>query len=133
MRLSILDHAHRPAETVKLRMMRTFGLPVLDVVKTFMYRPEFFGQAFCDLGQPFCEANSVDFSDYRGWSFRVEDQFRHSDGGVAESVRRIEANIRDVNPKTGFQSHLGNIRCKGAAKRLQNNASPVIADESIGK
>lgn len=31
--------------------MRVAGIPVLDVVKTFMYRPEYFGGPFCELAQ----------------------------------------------------------------------------------
>ena len=34
-----------------LRLIGWRGLPVLDVIRTFMYRPEFFGLPFCDLGQ----------------------------------------------------------------------------------
>jgi hypothetical protein len=31
--------------------VQAFGLRALDVVKTFMYRPEYFGMPFCDLAQ----------------------------------------------------------------------------------
>ena len=51
MRLSILDHGHRPAQRVALRLVQTARMRALDVVKTLMYRPEFFGMHFCDVAQ----------------------------------------------------------------------------------
>jgi hypothetical protein len=51
MRLSILKAGHRLPQKVILRFITLAGLPVLDVIRTFMYRPEFFGRPFCDLGQ----------------------------------------------------------------------------------
>jgi hypothetical protein len=50
-RLPILDHGHRAPQKLLLNLIRlvTRSEPV-DVVKVFMYRPEFFGKPFCDLG-----------------------------------------------------------------------------------
>jgi hypothetical protein len=50
-RLSILDNGHRWPQKLLLGLTRivTSTEPV-DVVKVFMYRPEFFGKPFCDLG-----------------------------------------------------------------------------------
>lgn len=58
MRLSILNNGHRPLEKLLLGGIRLMGLPALDVVKTFMYRPEFFGRPFCDLGQSILRGSS---------------------------------------------------------------------------
>ena len=51
MRLPILDNGHRAPQKLLLDLIRlvTRSEPV-DVVKVFMYRPEFFGKPFCDLG-----------------------------------------------------------------------------------
>ena len=51
MRLSALDTGHRPPQKFLLGLVRlvTKTEPV-DVIKVFMYRPEFFGKPFCDLG-----------------------------------------------------------------------------------
>ena len=51
MRLPILDSGHRAPQKLLLDLTRlvTRSEPV-DVVKVFMYRPEFFGKPFCDLG-----------------------------------------------------------------------------------
>lgn len=51
MRLPVLDNGHRAPQKLLLRLVRlaTNTEPV-DVVKVFMYRPEFFGKPFCDLG-----------------------------------------------------------------------------------
>jgi hypothetical protein len=51
MRLRILETGHRPAQRGILRIAGLIGLRRLDVVKTFMYRPEYFGIPFCDLAQ----------------------------------------------------------------------------------
>jgi hypothetical protein len=50
-RLPILDSGHRAPQQLLLDLTRlvTRSEPV-DVVKVFMYRPEFFGKPFCDLG-----------------------------------------------------------------------------------
>jgi len=49
-RLPILDNGHRAPQKLLLALTRlvTRSEPV-DVVKVFMYRPEFFGKPFCDL------------------------------------------------------------------------------------
>lgn len=50
MRLSVLDNGHRVPQKLLLGFTRlvTHSEPV-DVIKVFMYRPEFFGKPFCDL------------------------------------------------------------------------------------
>jgi hypothetical protein len=52
MRLSCVDRGHRLPQKLMLTLMRMvcFGEP-LDVTKTLMYRPEFFGKPFCALAQ----------------------------------------------------------------------------------
>ena len=52
MRLAILDNGHRASQKFLLGLTRlvTSSEPV-DVIKVFMYRPEFFGKPFCDLAQ----------------------------------------------------------------------------------
>jgi hypothetical protein len=49
-RLSILDTGHRPSQKLLLGLtcLVTNSEPV-DVIKVFMYRPEYFGKPFCDL------------------------------------------------------------------------------------
>jgi hypothetical protein len=51
MRLSKLQTGHGVRQKFLLRLTRilTFSEP-FDVVKTFTYRPEYFGRHFCDLG-----------------------------------------------------------------------------------
>lgn len=51
MRLTILNDGHALPQRLKMKLMSVTGIPVLDVVRTFMYRPDFFGRPFCDLGQ----------------------------------------------------------------------------------
>jgi hypothetical protein len=47
MRLSVVDHAHGPAEAAVLDMIRErSGAEPLGVVKTIYYRPELFGRPF---------------------------------------------------------------------------------------
>ena len=50
MRLSNLKNGHRPPQKLLLGVssLVTLSAP-LDVVRVFMYRPEYFGRAFCDL------------------------------------------------------------------------------------
>ena len=52
MRLSNVDHGHRLRQKLMLALTRVmcFWEPP-DVAKTLMYRPEFFGQPFCNLAQ----------------------------------------------------------------------------------
>jgi hypothetical protein len=51
MRLSNVDHGHRLLQKLMLASTRIMGFwEPLDVAKTFMYRPEFFGKPFCNLG-----------------------------------------------------------------------------------
>lgn len=49
MRLSNVDSGHRLPQKLLLKLSGVLSEP-LDVTKTFMYRPEFFGKPFCDLG-----------------------------------------------------------------------------------
>lgn len=50
MRLSALDNGHRAPQKLLLGLVRLFtNTEPVDVVKVFMYRPEFFGKPFCDL------------------------------------------------------------------------------------
>ena len=58
MRLSILENGQARAQRAKLKIMESLGLPVVDIVKTFMYQPEFFGKPFCDLGQELLRGRS---------------------------------------------------------------------------
>lgn len=51
MRLQKIETGHRTRQKLALGLMRVASLsePV-DVVKLFMYRPEYFGRHFCRLG-----------------------------------------------------------------------------------
>ncbi len=52
MRLQKVESGHRLQEKLFLRFIQfiSFRQP-FDVVKLFMYRPEYFGRNFCSLGQ----------------------------------------------------------------------------------
>jgi hypothetical protein len=54
MRLSKLQNGHGVRQRLLLRLTRilTQSEP-FDVVKTFSYRPEYFGRHFCDFGHAF--------------------------------------------------------------------------------
>lgn len=51
MRLKTLETNHRVQQKLMLGLIRIVSLrEPLDVVKLFMYRPEYFGKPFCSLG-----------------------------------------------------------------------------------
>lgn len=50
MRLSKVESGHRPSQKLLLGFSSLITLSVpLDVVRVFMYRPEYFGRTFCEL------------------------------------------------------------------------------------
>lgn len=52
MRLPRVEHGHRLGAKLKLILIRIVGRRrVPDVVKTIMYRPEFWGRPMCDWTQ----------------------------------------------------------------------------------
>jgi hypothetical protein len=52
MRVPAVAHRHRFTQKLKLGLIRLIsGRRVPDVVKTLMYRPEFFGRAQCEWTQ----------------------------------------------------------------------------------
>ena len=51
MRLAKLENGHGLTEKLILHLIRELSLTPFDVVKTFMYRPDYFGRPFCDFAQ----------------------------------------------------------------------------------
>ena len=50
MRLSKVESGHRPPQKLLLGFSSLITLSApLDVVRVFMYRPEYFGRTFCEL------------------------------------------------------------------------------------
>ena len=50
MRLSKVEGGHRPPQKLLLGFSSLITLSApLDVVRVFMYRPEYFGRTFCEL------------------------------------------------------------------------------------
>ena len=59
MRLSKVEYGHRLQQKLLLGFIHaiTFSEPV-DIIKIFMYRPEYFGKPFCDLGHAVLRGSS---------------------------------------------------------------------------
>ena len=59
-RLKNVETGHRLPQKLILgfNQLVTFREP-LDVVKLFMYRPEYFGKHFCNLAMMFCAARPI--------------------------------------------------------------------------
>ena len=59
MRLARVEHGHRLKQKLMLRLIRLLsGRRVPDVVKTLMYRPEFFGRQQCEWTQAVMRGSS---------------------------------------------------------------------------
>ncbi len=59
MRLAALDHGHRWRERTKLWLIRTLrGVERLDIIQTFLYRPNFFGRPFLAVIQSVLRGHS---------------------------------------------------------------------------
>ena len=59
MRLSKVEHGHRFRDRLKLILIRLLGRRrVPDVVKTILYRPEFWGRPMCEWTQAVMRGSS---------------------------------------------------------------------------
>jgi hypothetical protein len=69
MRLATLEHGHRLPQKLLLGVIHAITLSApLDIIKIFMYRPEYFGRPFCDLGHTLLRGPS-------GWSVGERELF----------------------------------------------------------
>lgn len=58
MRLECVENGHAPLRRLELKLIGMLGLPPLDVVRTALYRPEFFGKPFLGLVQSVLRGDS---------------------------------------------------------------------------
>ena len=78
MRLSRVDTGLRWSQRLLLGLFRLmFGSEALDVVKVFMYRPQYFGQPFCLLGD-------IALRNWSPWSIGERELF----GAFTSSLNR---------------------------------------------